>query len=169
MLHAQIPEVDPGTASPRAAPELRRLSYLVGDWTVETFTRDSRGAFVADSSIAFYRVRWLRDGLTLMTESFEGRAAGFHGVHLITADSAAGLVHRFSDARRGQRIEFRGAFSGDQYHITRRGGYNGRGNFLYRETDSEISETGFLRSIFLSDDEGRNWREGDYRFRYRRR
>jgi hypothetical protein len=166
---AQTPEPDLAAASPRAAPSLRRLSYLVGDWTVETFTRQAGGAFVADTLIAFYRARWLRDGLMLMTESFESSASGFHGVHLVTYSDTAGLVHRYSDARRGQLLEFRGAFAGDHYHITRRGGYNGRGSFLYREVDSEIAQSGFLRRILLSDDDGRTWREGDYRFRYHRR
>ena len=157
-----------GAPSPKAAPGLSRLTYLVGDWTVTSFERTTSGAFAKSPGVSFFRARYLRDGLSLMAEFFEERTNGFYGFHIVTHDPERGLVHRYFDARRNQRIEFAGVFRGDEYEITRRGGYNGRGEFLYKETDSEITATSFVKRIYQSDDDGKTWKQGDYYFRYTR-
>ncbi len=164
----KTPETRFGAPSPEAAPALARLTYLVGDWTVTSFERTSSGTFVASPAVSFLRARYLRDGLSLMAEFYEERPGGFHGFHIVTHDPERGLVHRYFDARRNQRIEFVGAFRGGEYDITRRGGYDGRGEFLYKETDSEITATSFVKRIYQSGDEGKTWKQGDYYFRYTR-
>lgn len=164
----KTPETRFGAPSPEAAPALARLTYLVGDWTVTSFERTSSGTFVASPAVSFLRARYLRDGLSLMAEFYEERPDGFHGFHIVTHDPERGLVHRYFDARRNQRIEFVGAFRGGEYDITRRGGYDGRGEFLYKETDSEITATSFVKRIYQSGDEGKTWKQGDYYFRYTR-
>ncbi|MBK8251024.1 MAG: hypothetical protein IPK85_27065 [Gemmatimonadetes bacterium] len=88
---------------------------------MRNFVRNAGGAFVEQPARSLMRARYLRDGLSLLVEYHEARADGFHGVHLITADPARGLVHRYSDARRNQRVEFSGRFDGDQYVISRVG------------------------------------------------
>ncbi|MEZ4588225.1 MAG: hypothetical protein R2909_17745 [Gemmatimonadales bacterium] len=114
------------------------------------------------------RARYLRDGLGLLEEFYEAQADGFHGLHLITHDPDEGIVHRYSDARRNQRVEFRGRFDGADYVISMRGGYNGKGDFLYREVDSGIGADGFVKRIYRSTDEGKTWVEGNYYYRFAR-
>lgn len=164
----KTPETRFGAPSPMAAPALARLTHLLGDWTVTTFERAKGGEFAQSPVVSFFRARYLRDGLSLMAEFFEERTNGFYGFHIVTHDPERGLVHRYFDARRNQRIEFAGVFRGNEYEITRRGGYNGRGEFLYKETDSEITATSFVKRIYQSDDDGKTWKQGDYYFRYTR-
>lgn len=49
-----------------------------------------------------------------------------------------------------------------------RSGERRGGDFLYRETDSEITSDSFVKRIYQSDDDGDTWVEGDYYFRFER-
>ncbi len=157
-----------GAVSAKAAPDLARLSYLAGEWSVQNYARNAAGEFVESPVQSIFRARYLRDGLSLMAEYFEARTDGFYGFHVVTHDPERGLVHRYFDAFRNQRIEFLGHFRDGRYDITRRGGYKGQGDFLYRESDSEITAESFVKRIYRSPDEGKTWNEGDYYFRFTR-
>ncbi|MEM7351984.1 MAG: hypothetical protein AAF657_14385 [Acidobacteriota bacterium] len=157
-----------GAVSAKAAPDLAQLKYLLGEWSVQNFARNDAGEFEESPVRSIFRARYLRDGLSLMAEYFEARTDGFYGFHIVTHDPERGLVHRYFDALRNQRIEFLGDFHDGGYDITRRGGYNGQGDFLYRETDSEITPGSFVKRIYRSPDEGKTWQEGDYYFRFTR-
>ena len=165
-LRPQAVEADRAVASEGAAPGLRRLVYLTGRWSVRNFVRNAGGVFVEQPARSFMRARYLRDGLSLLVEYHEARADGFHGVHLITADPARGLVHRYSDARRNQRVEFSGRFDGDQYVISRVGGYEDQGTYLYREVDGEVGPDAFVKRLYRSDDGGVSWSELGYYYRF---
>lgn len=165
-LQPQAVEPDRDTASNGAAPALRRLGYLAGQWSVRNFVRDSGGVFVELPVRSFMRARYLRDGLSLLVEFHEASAEGFHGVHLITSGQGRGLVHRYSDARRNQRVEFAGRFEGDRYVISRIGGYGDDGNYLYREVDSELSSDAFVKRLYRSDDGGVSWKELGFYYRF---
>ncbi len=165
---AQQTESPDRAASENAAPDLHRLKYLIGEWSVQSFTRNEGGEFVESPTRSSFRARYLRDGLSLFAEYFEKRTDGFYGFHVVTHDPDRGLVHRYFDASRNQRIEFEGRFRDGRYDVTRRGGYNGQGDFLYRETDSEITANAFVKRIYRSRDEGKSWIEGDYYFRFTR-
>ncbi|MBL8961942.1 MAG: hypothetical protein JNJ98_18920 [Gemmatimonadetes bacterium] len=159
-------EPDRGAAADGAAPVLKRLGYLTGRWSVQNFVRDSSGRFVELPVRSFMRARYLRDGRSLLVEYHEAKADGFHGVHLVTADPTRGLVHRYSDARRNQRVEFSGRFDGDRYVISRVGGYNDEGPFLYREVDGDIRPDAFVKRLYRSDDGGVSWSELGYYYRF---
>ena len=166
QVQPQAVEADRADASADAAPGLRRLVYLTGRWSVRNFVRNAGGVFVEQPARSFMRARYLRDGLSLLVEYHEARADGFHGVHLITTDPARGLVHRYSDARRNQRVEFSGRFDGDQYLISRVGGYEDQGTYLYREVDGEIGPDAFVKRLYRSDDGGVSWSELGYYYRF---
>ena len=69
----KTPDSPFGAPSPKAAPALARLTYLLGDWTVTSFERTKGGEFIANPAVSFFRARYLRDGLSLMAEFFEER------------------------------------------------------------------------------------------------
>lgn len=158
---------DFGAASDAAAPDLAKLDYLRGEWTVRSFARNDSGVFVESPGTSSYRVRYLYDGLSILAEFYGESRDGFYGVHVITHDPERGLLHSYFNARANRRIEFEGTFRGDEYDLTRLGGYGG-GDFLYRETDSEITSDSFVKRIYQSDDDGDTWVEGDYYFRFER-
>jgi len=156
-----------GAVSDTAAPDLAKLDYLLGEWNVRSFVRNDSGEFVESPTTSSFRVRYLYDGLSILAEFYGKRRDGFYGVHVITHDPERGLIHSYFNARANRRIEFEGTFRGDEYDLTRLGGYGG-GDFLYRETDSEITSDSFVKRIYQSDDDGNTWVEGDYYFRFER-
>jgi hypothetical protein len=88
-------------------------------------------------------------------------------VHLITHDPARGLIHNYFNARAHRRLEFTGTLKNGEYHVARDGGYGG-GDFMYRETDSKISSSSFVKRIYESRDGGKTWKQGNYYFRFER-
>lgn len=148
--------------------DLHALNYMIGEWSVTTYVRSPEGTFEPVPESSMFRARYLRDGLSIMAEYFERRTDGFYGFHIINFDASRGFAHRYFDARRNQRIEFNGALDGTRYQITRQGGYNGKGAFLYREVDRDIGANSFVKRIYMSKDEGESWIEGDYYFRFER-
>ena len=160
-------EANFGSPSASAPDDLVALQYLVGEWVVRSFERDSTNRFVESAYTSSYRARYLYDGLSILAEFYGDDRDGFYGVHVITSDSARGLIHSYFNARADRRIEFTGSHRDGEYHLTRDGGYGG-GDFTYRETDSEISESSFVKRIYESRDGGDTWEEGDYYFRFER-
>jgi hypothetical protein len=165
-MQPQAVEPDRESVAADAAPAFKRLGYLTGRWSVRNFVKDSVGVCVELPIRSFMRARYLRDGRSLLVEYHEARADGFHGVHLVTADPARGLVHRYSDARRNQRVEFTGRFDADRYVMSRVGGYGDEGTFLYREVDSEIGPDAFVKRLYRSDDGGASWSELGFYYRF---
>lgn len=157
-----------GTPSAAVSPELRQLDYLIGLWTVHSFTRNDDGQF-AESPYATssYRARYLYDGLSILAEFFGENRDGFYGVHVISHDPDVGLIHNYFNARAGRRLEFSGAFRNKKYYLSRPGGYSGK-DAHYREVDSEIQDDSFIKRIFTSEDGGETWVEGDYYFSFER-
>lgn len=164
-----VAQPDPLFGAPSAeAPEvLVDVGYLIGEWRVLSFSRDESGEFVEAPDTTSYRARYLYDGLGILAEFYGPSPDGFYGVHVITHDSARGLVHSYFNARANRRLEFEGSFGDAGYDLTRRGGYGG-GDFLYRETDSEITADSFVKRVYQSVDDGESWVEGDYYFRFER-
>lgn len=160
-------ETDFGAPSASASSELVELQYLIGEWVVRSFERDSSGQFVESAFSSSYRAQYLYDGLSILAEFYGEDRDGFYGVHVITHDSARGLIHSYFNARAGRRLEFSGIHQDGEYHLTRDGGYGG-GDFKFRETDSEISSSSFVKRIYESRDDGESWEEGNYYFRFER-
>jgi hypothetical protein len=162
-LRAQADE-----ASSAPEPGIPELSYLLGEWTLRSFSRPSpEEPFVEADYTTQYQARYLYDGLSILAEFLGQSRSGFYGVHLISRDSEGGLVHYYLNARANRRLEFRGKFENGQYTLSRPGGYSG-GDFLYREIDSEIEPSSFVKHIYQSSDEGKTWVEGNYYFRFER-
>jgi len=156
-----------GAPSSDASQALVSLGYLIGEWHVISYARDDSGQFVESPDTTSYRAEYLYDGLGILAEFYGPSRDGFYGVHVITHDPSRGLVHTYFNARANRRIDFEGAFGDEGYNLTRPGGYGG-GDFLYRETDSEIETDSFVKRVFQSLDEGARWTEGDYYFRFER-
>jgi hypothetical protein len=155
---------DEAVASPA---ELTELDYLIGEWTVRSFSRQPAAEFVEADFTTSYRARYLYDGLSILAEFYGESREGFYGVHLISRAAAAEFVHHYLNARANRRLEFRGRFEDGDYHLSRDGGYGG-GDFLFEEVDSEIQANSFVKRIYQSDDDGATWVEGDYYFRFER-
>lgn len=149
-------------------PHLAELDYLLGDWRVRTFTREAPSGQWTETAVAsWYRARLLRDGRSILAEFYASETDDFYGVHLISREAEGRFVHWYLNSKAERRLEFSGHREPNAYHLTRPGGYGG-GDFLYRETDSEIRADSFAKEIFRSDDHGRTWMQQDYRFEFER-
>lgn len=161
-VSAQGPDMPAGRPT-----HLQELDYLIGEWTVRSFSRDSSGKFVEADQTTSYRARPMYDGLSILAEFYDESRDGFYSVHLISRASDEEFVHYYLNARLNRRIEFRGRFEDGEYNLTRVGGYGG-GDFLYKETDSNVEEDSFVKRIYRSDDGGASWVEGNYYFLFER-
>lgn len=158
-----------GQANPKASESIARLAYMVGEWELTSYVRNEDGVFKANPKTSFFRARYLHDGYSVMNESYGEDPNGFYGVNIITYDATSEeLIFSFFNAKRSRRVEFMAAFEGDDLHIWNQGGYQEKGDYLYRETDTEITNDAFIKRLHRSDDGGKTWVEGDYYFAYKR-
>ena len=175
MLLALVSSAGPSAAQdppdrdpPVGSLHLSELNYLIGEWRVRTFTRDETSEeWTETSSPSWYRARRLRDGRSILAEFYETDPDGFYGVHLISRGMDGEFLHSYLNSKANRRLVFSGRREGMTYHLERRGGYGG-GDFLYRETDSEIGPDSFTKEVFRSEDDGRTWQQQGYRFRFER-
>ncbi len=153
-----------------AAPvELEQLHYLVGQWKVTTYVRNDAGEFEPVAPTSFMETRYLFDGYGVLTEYHSNDPDDFYSISIVTWDDELGrFVISFHNAKKNRRVRFEGRMKDGALLVTNRGGYGEKGDFVFRESDVEITKTSFVKRLHRSDDDGRTWIELDYYFTYER-
>lgn len=159
---------DPDARNDDAPVELEQLDYLVGRWKVTTYVRDEAGEFRPVEATSFMEGRYLFDGYGVVVEHHVGDPDNFYSLSIITWDEELGrFVVSFHNAKKNRRLIFGAEMQDGALVITNRGGYAQDGDFLYRESDVEITEDSFVKRLHRSD-HGVTWEELGYYFTYER-
>jgi len=167
------PETDPvcggpleaGRRSVDGSPQLEHLDYLIGIWRVTSYSRDDSGEFVAIPGYTCYRARWLYDGHGVQAEYYSNDPTGFYSNSVISwNESRQEFTVQFTNAKRARTIGFTARAGDGGLVVTNRGGYAGKEDYLYRETDRLREDGTVVKSIDRSDDDAATWTELSYRF-----
>ncbi len=152
------------------APEMEKLAYLTGDWEVTSYFRGEDSTFSPNPHKSYFKAYYLYDGYMLQTEYYGDDPNGFYSTTLIRWDDSTATYHcHFFNAKKNRTVLFLGRLSGEVLEVTNRGGYAAKEDYIYRESDTRLSDDHFLKHLHRSDDNGKSWHQLNYYFEFRRK
>lgn len=152
------------------APAMEKLDYLSGDWEVTSYFRGEDSTFSPNPHKSYFKAYYLFDGFMLQTEYYGDDPNGFYSTTLICWDDSTATYHcHFFNAKKNRNVLFLGRLNGEVLEVTNRGGYAEKEDYIYRETDTRVSDDHFLKYLHRSDDNGKSWQQLNYYFEFRRK
>ena len=144
--------------NPVLTGEGEAFDFLIGDWDAIITWQPKNGE--SNTYRAKWHNHWVVDGRVVMQE-WRGPALTGAELRFYDIDSKSWTgrnIYADGDWRETKAIP-----EGDHLVVTIFGHNEARGDFLNRETYSNITENSFEMSSDISLDEGKTWTKGDYR------
>ena len=148
-----------GKPDPKAGAEIAQFQFLAGDWTVKVQMRQKDGSMAMLKPHSHVLGRYLPDGRTFQQEFSVPEGSFFSTQVKAFHVKEKRWVNTFINSMRQRWTTTYSTWKDNEMTTIVPKGYSGKEAHWSKEIDSEFSNDRFMKRVYFSYDEGKNWQE----------